>query len=155
MYIMTYLLNKNKLPWSDFHKEFQDQGYDFDDFLNQRLDIEYTKKVFKLIPRSLRQPLKKILTLKFEETPPYDYLIDKITRQIQKEVKFGPDMQPITHVFEWAQNHASRLRENIKHQEKQSIVDSGEAKSHNSLSSVSMFQGKSFALAKQPINGQN
>lgn len=39
---MIYLLNKNYLPWCDFHKKFKDTNYEFKDFLKERLDIKYT-----------------------------------------------------------------------------------------------------------------
>jgi hypothetical protein len=82
MYIMIYLLNKSYLPWGDFHKKFEDTSYEFKDFLRERLDLQYTKEVFKLIPRSLREMLKNILTLQFEEEPPYDTIIENITGEI-------------------------------------------------------------------------
>jgi len=82
MYIMIYLLNKSYLPWGDFHKKFEDTSYEFKDFLRERLDLKYTKEVFKLIPRSLRDMLKKILTLQFEEEPQYDNIIEQITAEI-------------------------------------------------------------------------
>ena len=97
MYIMIYLLNKSFLPWADFHKKFEDTSYKFKDFLWERLDLKYTKEVFKLIPRSLREMLKKILTLHFEEEPDYDNIISKLTAEIQKLVLIGPDLQPVMH----------------------------------------------------------
>lgn len=63
MYIMIYLLNKNQLPWCDFHKQFKNQNYEFKDFLRERLDIKYTKEVFKIVPKELREMLKRIFTL--------------------------------------------------------------------------------------------
>ena len=113
MYIMIYLLNKSYLPWGDFHKKFEDTSYEFKDFLRERLDLKYTKEVFKLIPRSLRDMLKKILTLQFEEEPQYDNIIEQITAEIQKSIKIGPDLQPVAHQFEWAQSHASKIKATI------------------------------------------
>lgn len=63
MYIMIYLLNKSHLPWGDFHTKFENTSYEFKDFLRERLDLKYTKEFFKMAPRSLRELLKKILTL--------------------------------------------------------------------------------------------
>lgn len=45
MNIMIYLLNENQLPWSDFVKMFKDKDYLFGDYLNERLDIKYTKEL--------------------------------------------------------------------------------------------------------------
>lgn len=63
MYIMVYLLNKNYLPWCDFHKKFKDTSYEFKDFLRERLEIKYTKEVFRIIPKDLREMFKKVFTL--------------------------------------------------------------------------------------------
>lgn len=60
---MCYLLNKNYLPWRDFHKKFKDQDMEFKDFLRERLDIKYTKEVFRIIPKYLRDMYKKVFTL--------------------------------------------------------------------------------------------
>lgn len=46
IYVMVYLLNDCKLPWSDFHKKFKGQNFEFRDYLKERLDIKYTKEVF-------------------------------------------------------------------------------------------------------------
>lgn len=86
MYIMIYLLNKSYLPWGDFHTKFGETSYEFKDFLRERLDLKYTKEFFKMAPRSLREMLKKILTLQFDEVPPYDWIKEKIVEEMQKDV---------------------------------------------------------------------
>jgi len=63
MYIMIFLLNENYLPWSNFHKKFKDANFEFKDFLRERLEIKYTKEVFKIAPKSIREMLKKVFTL--------------------------------------------------------------------------------------------
>ena len=42
LYIMIYLLNKNSLPWDNFHKKFKNSNYEFKDFLLERLQIKYS-----------------------------------------------------------------------------------------------------------------
>jgi hypothetical protein len=82
---MIYLLNKNYLPWGDFHKKFEnDPNYEFKDFLTERLDLKYTKETFKMVPKSLRDMLKKVLTLQYDERPPYDWIKDLLQEEIQK-----------------------------------------------------------------------
>jgi hypothetical protein len=76
MYIMVYLINNNTLPWCDFHKKFKDANYEFKDFLRERLEIKYTKGVFRMIPKELRDMFKRVFTMQFEEEPPYDYIIN-------------------------------------------------------------------------------
>jgi hypothetical protein len=60
---MVYLLNNSSLPWSEFHKIFKNENYEFNDYLRKRLDIKYTKDFFKLAPKSLRDIIKRVLTL--------------------------------------------------------------------------------------------
>ena len=130
LYVMVYLLNKNYLPWCDFHKKFKDQNYEFKDFLRERLEIKYTKEVFRLIPKDLRDMFKKVFTLQFEEEPPYENMINTIKAEIQKEIKLGADLQPIVHRLEWVHNLASRIKENVMREKEE--FDNSE--SQNSMS---------------------
>jgi hypothetical protein len=107
---MVYLLNNSYLPWSDFHKRFKDQNFEFKDFLRERLEIKYTKEVFRITEKPLRDMLKKVLTLQFDEEPPYDWIIEKLTNEIKKKIKVGLDNKPVIHQFEWTHNHASRIK---------------------------------------------
>lgn len=50
---MIYLLNGNYLPWCDIEKKCQNENMDFKDILRERLEIEYTKRLFKMIPEDL------------------------------------------------------------------------------------------------------
>jgi hypothetical protein len=54
-----------------------------------------------MVPKSLKGMLKKVLMLSFDEAPQYDLIIDKIKKEILKNVKLGADLQPIHHCFEW------------------------------------------------------
>lgn len=92
IYIMIYLLNNGSLPWSNFHSKFE--GYEFKDFLKERQKIEYTKALFDMVPKSLRGLIKKILTLSFEEEPPYEKIIEKLKKELKKE-------SDEHHKFEW------------------------------------------------------
>jgi len=51
--------------------------------------------------------------MQFDEKPKYEYYIEKIKYEMMKEVKIGPDLQPMAHVFEWNHNHANKIKENI------------------------------------------
>ena len=54
-----------------------------------------------MVPNSIKSTIKKVLMLEFEDEPPYDMIIDKLKKEIQKTVKLGSDMQPIGYSFEW------------------------------------------------------
>lgn len=43
--------------------------------------------------------LKKIMTLKFDEKPPYDFIIDSLNAELAKTAKDGPPAAE--HRFEW------------------------------------------------------
>lgn len=47
---MIYLLNNNYLPWCDIEEKFTKEQMDFKDVLKERLQISYTKRLFKMIP---------------------------------------------------------------------------------------------------------
>lgn len=89
LYIMVYLLNKNYLPWCDFYKKFQDQNYEFKDFLRERLAIKYTKEIFKMISKDLREVFKKVFTLQFEQEPPYELIINSLEAEIRKDIELN------------------------------------------------------------------
>jgi serine/threonine protein kinase len=101
MYIMVYLLNKNYLPWCDFHKKFKNKNFEIKDFLRERLEIKYTKEVFRMIPKELREIFKQVFTMQFHDEPPYEAIIHALKIEITKCVQLGQDMQPIPHQFEW------------------------------------------------------
>ena len=124
---MVYLLNNSNLPWSEFHKIFKNGNYEFNDYLRKRLDIKYTKDFFKLSPKSLRDIIKRVLTLQFDEEPPYDTICDKLRQEIAKEIPIDQTNQTNIHQFEWIHNHASRIKDKIM---KENIhnIDYGEAK---------------------------
>lgn len=92
LYIMVYLLNNNYLPWCDFHKRFKQKKYEFKDFLKERLDIQYTKEVFSIIPKNLREMFKRVFTMTFEEDPPYDLIVNSLKREIMADITLGPDL---------------------------------------------------------------
>jgi len=111
---MIFLLNGGSLPWSDFHKKFKDANYEFKDYLRERIDIKYMREFFKQVPQPLRDIIKKILTLQFDEEPPYDAITDAIQNEIRKHREVDINGQPIEHVFEWMNSHANRLKANLR-----------------------------------------
>ena len=45
-----------------------------------------------MVPKGLRGILKQIMMLGFTDEIPYDLVIGKLTREIQKNVIIGPDL---------------------------------------------------------------
>lgn len=43
-------MNNNYLPWCDIEKRFMEMGLEFKDVLKERLECEFTKRLFKMIP---------------------------------------------------------------------------------------------------------
>jgi hypothetical protein len=54
-----------------------------------------------MTPKSLKPILSEVLMLGFDEAPPYDYIIDKIKKEILKIEKVAAEMVPVQHCFEW------------------------------------------------------
>ena len=86
---------------------------------------------------------KKIFTLKFEEQPPYDSIIETLQAEQQKEILLGIGDNnqgytkheykntPIHHQFEWTKNHAAKsLLKNYMEDRK-----FGDGSSHSSINS--------------------
>ena len=110
LYIMVFLLNGGSLPWSDFHKKFKDRDFAFKDYLRERVDIRYMREFFRQVPSAFREIVKQILTLKFDERPPYDELESKIKSEIKRLTKYDNNGVRIDHKFEWMMNHAERWK---------------------------------------------
>ena len=64
----------------------------------------------ELCPVSLKDIMKKVMRLGFMDTPPYEEIIEKLKKEVARDVQIGPDLEPIIHEFEWQQNIASRIR---------------------------------------------
>ncbi len=47
-------MNNCYLPWCDIERKFVNEGMEFKDVLKERLEIEYTKKLFKMVPSKLQ-----------------------------------------------------------------------------------------------------
>jgi hypothetical protein len=69
--------------------------------------------VYHMAPSSLRPIMKQVLTMGFSDDPPYDQIIDGIKAEMRNHVLFCDDLQPIVHHFEWLNNHAFKLQDQI------------------------------------------
>jgi hypothetical protein len=56
---------------------------EFKDVLRERLEIEFTKRLFSMIPKELIQTLKNVLTLKFDQEPDYEGVTQSIKKALQ------------------------------------------------------------------------
>ena len=56
-YLLVYLLNHNYLPWNDFETKYKVQEIAFKELLHQRMHIQYTKRLFNMIPSKLKLKL--------------------------------------------------------------------------------------------------
>lgn len=70
------------------------------------------------MPQALRPIFKEIFTLKFEDEPPYQKLIDNLANEIKKEVQLDKNLMPMIHSFEWAKNYASHVKAKIINEDK-------------------------------------
>ena len=83
-YLLIYLMNNNKLPWSDFDNQ---KDFSFKDCLKQRLKKSMMEKLFTMIPCYLCDCLKCALSQSFKEKPPYIYLLYILNESFEKAVR--------------------------------------------------------------------
>lgn len=86
-YILIFLLNNQYLPWCDLLIKGNGEKPDLRHLLKERLDFKFTRKLFSLIPNSLADCLKKVLTLNFDETPDYAYYRQTIQKCLKKSLR--------------------------------------------------------------------
>ena len=84
--LLVYLLNDNKLPWSDFGEKFKNKNYQFKDYLVERLKLKYSQEEYKMVPENLKKLFKLIFKMKYEEEPPYAALREQFKKEQQREV---------------------------------------------------------------------
>jgi hypothetical protein len=77
------------------------KNYQFEDYIKERLDIKYTWMVIDMCPQSLKCLFKRVITMGFEDEPPYAEIIQAFKNEILKDVKIGPNLDPIIAEFEW------------------------------------------------------
>ena len=97
IYMLLFLSNAGKLPWSDFAKKFKGRNMSFDDYLQERLEVTYTKKVLDMCPSKIKQQLKNSIMLRYHEKPNYEEFTEVLKDHILKEMSLGPDLEPIAH----------------------------------------------------------
>ncbi|CDW81235.1 serine threonine protein kinase [Stylonychia lemnae] len=141
MYIMIYLLNDNYLPWCDIEKKYE-QGMEFKDVLRERLEIEYTKRLFSMIPKELIQTLKNVLTLKFDQEPDYQEIINAISKTKQNYLGHSPSINIATKV------------QKIIHQENSKFEASERSVDRNNLNFKSkvLASGDNFCVSPARLN---
>ena len=71
LYILCYLLNDSKLPWSDIKVKIKGNQHSFSAILEERLKVSYNHELFQSIPEEVGDVLKEVLMLRFEERPRY------------------------------------------------------------------------------------
>ena len=83
---MIYLLNDKKLPWSNFKNKFKGHQYTFEEYVIERASPIYMTELIDMAPKTMHKMIKRLITLEFEEEPPYDELINLILSHLSQEV---------------------------------------------------------------------
>ena len=95
--------------------------------LRKRLQKNYTRQLFTMVPKEFQDCLKKVLMLNFDEEPPYDYILNCLQRcfenSLQANAPIGPPSSQScsgaaqkqnndieNYVFEWNRTLANRVR---------------------------------------------
>ena len=74
------------MPWTDFGKKFKDTNFTFDDYLKERLKMEYQTESIDMCPSSLKPIFRKVMLLGFRDAPPYEEVIQILKKEIIKEI---------------------------------------------------------------------
>ena len=61
-------------------------NFEFDDYLKERLKMEYQTESINMCPVSLRTIFRKVMLLGFRDVPPYDEVIQILKKEIIKEI---------------------------------------------------------------------
>lgn len=77
-YLLVYLLNNQKLPWSNINPLSENCSFSLREALQHRLRKVHTMHLFQQIPFQLQRCLKDVMTISFEEAPPYDKIIKSL-----------------------------------------------------------------------------
>ena len=102
-----------------------------------------------MITSDLRPMFKKVFTLKYEEEPPYEYVIECIQKEIKKKMKDSSE----PHHFEWTKNYSSQVfdrvvKEKTKKKDAESNGISEESKSQTTYSFHNMqYKSKPLEMA--------
>ena len=73
-YMIIFMINCGSLPWSQLDP-YRGDDSDFLSTLQERFKTTLVRKLFKMVPPDLVGCLKKVLCLRYDEEPPYDYLL--------------------------------------------------------------------------------
>ena len=122
LYLLIYLINNSRLPWSDFNTKFSGLNMSLSDYLRERLKKKYyTFEQFKL-PKDLHDCLKLVLRLRFDSEPPYKYILQCINQCYKKAVSASTPTCPTmmsekvyypnieNYIFEWNHTIGNRFR---------------------------------------------
>ena len=69
---------------------------DFQDFLRERLQKQYTHQLFKMIPVDLHNCLKKVITMRFTDEPPYERIDKCLQVCFEKSILASIPKSPIS-----------------------------------------------------------
>ena len=75
MYILCFLINDQKLPWSNISRKFRFSSHAISEMLQTRLKTKYSHKLYNIIPVEIKTILSNVFNLAYEEKPPYDQII--------------------------------------------------------------------------------
>lgn len=92
LYLLIYLINRQKLPWMGLARCFKGKKMHFNDFLQHRMNKTYTHQLFDMVPVEMRLCLMKTLCLKFDQEPPYDLILESLMTCHKKAVASSGDL---------------------------------------------------------------
>ena len=74
-YVILYLFNGLKLPWSHYSNANRSDSSWIRDFIKERQKRKYVDQIRAIVPQGLGPVFEEILHLKFSQEPPYDRIL--------------------------------------------------------------------------------
>eukprot|EP00353_Schmidingerella_taraikaensis_P010003 CAMPEP_0185569004 /NCGR_PEP_ID=MMETSP0434-20130131/1771_1 /TAXON_ID=626734 ORGANISM="Favella taraikaensis, Strain Fe Narragansett Bay" /NCGR_SAMPLE_ID=MMETSP0434 /ASSEMBLY_ACC=CAM_ASM_000379 /LENGTH=396 /DNA_ID=CAMNT_0028183663 /DNA_START=258 /DNA_END=1450 /DNA_ORIENTATION=+ len=167
IYVLIYLINKAKLPWSDFEDKFKGSNKRFGDFLRERLKKKYSVRLLQMVPAHLQPICKRVLCLNFEEEPPYDAILKCLQECFEMAVVASqpvcpPSMAGSAHVdplknyvFEWNRTVGNRFRMSLLAQDKNKFSQAVEVWVGSNNQEVQSIQSHELAAQNRLLRSMN
>ena len=90
--------------------------------MRERLRKKYSTELVSMIPESLKKCLKRVMCLRFDEDPPYDFILESLYDCFCESIaQLQPGAPPSSvsamsnrnYRFEWNRTLANRVRNNL------------------------------------------
>ena len=122
-FVLIYLLNGQKLPWSHIFERKDFQSQTTLQTLMERTQSCMQVALLNMVPIQLQKCLQRVLYLRFQEAPPYDYIVQSLKECFEWALALENEGLRVAdsaafHRFEWNRNLSPHVKRNLIQQDK-------------------------------------